>query len=324
MKIQTFSIVIGTRACNAGCPFCVSSMTGFAELPKNRAINQEHLKKACRLAQLSGTTTVLFTGKGEPTLYPDEITAYLDALAPYEFPFIELQTNALSIGRLARGTEPDTKLTEAHLEAWRERGLNTVAISTVGLEGLLNGAVYDEDYPRIERTVAYLRQYGFTVRLCVMMMHGRAHMGQEGSKGVNSPKTLAPVIEWCRKNDVAQLKVSPLRKPKKTEDSEASQFVERCGVSEKEIRAVSAWLKKTGTPLMHLMHGAAIYDVGGQNVCLADCLTVDAKSDDIRTLIYYSNGRLTYDWQYDGATLLSGLPDWKKEEDDKVHLSVAK
>ena len=27
MKIQTFSIVAGTEACNAKCPFCVSKMT---------------------------------------------------------------------------------------------------------------------------------------------------------------------------------------------------------------------------------------------------------------------------------------------------------
>ena len=39
MRIQTISVVVGTRAGNARCPFCVSRMTGFSELPATRGIN---------------------------------------------------------------------------------------------------------------------------------------------------------------------------------------------------------------------------------------------------------------------------------------------
>ncbi|MDO8598925.1 MAG: hypothetical protein Q7S02_02355, partial [bacterium] len=55
MKIQTFSIVVGTRACNARCPFCVSRMTGFDELPKRGAISAKNFSVAARLAQIAGT-----------------------------------------------------------------------------------------------------------------------------------------------------------------------------------------------------------------------------------------------------------------------------
>ncbi len=55
---------------------------------------------------------------------------------------------------------------------------------------------------------------------------------------------------------------------------------------------------------MTLMHGAVGYDVGGQNVCLTDCLTLDASNEDIRQLIFFPDGRLGYDWQYEGAVLL--------------------
>ena len=65
MEIQTFSIVVGTRACNASCPFCVSRMTGFGKLPKARVINERNFRKACLLAERAGSTTVLMTGKGE-------------------------------------------------------------------------------------------------------------------------------------------------------------------------------------------------------------------------------------------------------------------
>jgi len=116
LKIQTFSIVIGTSACNAGCPFCVSSMTGYGVLPHNRDIDVRNLRKACRMAQLSGCQTVLFTGKGEPTLYPDEVTEYLREMQPYDFPKIEIQTNALAIGRLARDGKSGCKLTAEDLD----------------------------------------------------------------------------------------------------------------------------------------------------------------------------------------------------------------
>lgn len=99
MKISTFSIVTGSAACNARCPFCVSHMTPPSDVElKPPEVNWRNFKKACRLAQLGGTTTVMFTGKGEPTLFPDQISDYLMVLKGYDFPLIELQTNAIVIG----------------------------------------------------------------------------------------------------------------------------------------------------------------------------------------------------------------------------------
>ena len=96
MKIQTFTIVAGTAACNAKCPFCISKMTPKQGVSfKEPEVNWRNFAKACRLAQVNNVSTVLFTGKGEPTLYPEQITQYLKELQPYNFPLIELQTNAL-------------------------------------------------------------------------------------------------------------------------------------------------------------------------------------------------------------------------------------
>src|SRR5258708_843709 len=66
MKIQTFTIVAGSLACDARCPFCVAEMTPAhgttLTLP---APNWRNFEKACQLALMSGVTTVLITGKGE-------------------------------------------------------------------------------------------------------------------------------------------------------------------------------------------------------------------------------------------------------------------
>ena len=66
MHFQTFSIVVGTRACNASCPFCISKQTGLFGTPIK--VNWRNFHIACNLAQKANTTTVLLTGKGEPTL----------------------------------------------------------------------------------------------------------------------------------------------------------------------------------------------------------------------------------------------------------------
>lgn len=305
MRIQTFSIVVGTRACNAGCPFCVSHMTGFDEIPARGAIYRPNFEKACRLAQLRESTTVLMTGKGEPTLYPQEITEYLVLLETWNFPLIELQTNALDIGWLAQDGAPrDSKhLTRQMLARWRELGLNTIAISVVSEQPEHNAQVYlnrsrHKDYPDLARTIAFLHGIGFTVRLCVMMQ----------KEAVDSPERVGELVEFCRRVEVDQLTIRPIRKPTApTQSDSTSLYVTQRGLDTSEIDTIQDWVDGHGTRLMSLMHGAAVYDFKGQNVCLSDCLTVDASGDDIRTLIFYSDGRLAYDWQYEGATILRGV-----------------
>ncbi len=295
MRIQTFSIVVGTRACNARCPFCVSKMTGFDEIPASREINTRHFDKAARFAQMAGTTTVLMTGKGEPTLYPAEITRYLDLLGRWQFPFIELQTNALELGRLARdGRSRVRGLDLQALEAWNRAGLNTIAISTVGVREGDNRAVYHEDYPDLAATIRFLHGLGFVVRLCVMMQRGC----------VDSPERLDEVLSFCRESKVEQLTARSIRRPRLTSDEGASSYVGERGLADGEIAAIRDWVRARGTLLMTLLHGAEVYDVGGQNLCLSDCLTIRGEAEDIRTLIFYGDGRLAYDWQYDGARLL--------------------
>ena len=244
---------------------------------------------------MAGTTTVLMTGKGEPTLYPGEITRYMDLLAPWQFPFIEIQTNALEIGRLARdGRSRVRGLDVQALEAWNRAGLNTIAISTVGVRAEDNRAVYHEDYPDLAATIRFLHGHGFVVRLCVMMQRGC----------VDSPDRLDEVLAFCREARVEQLTARSIRRPKLTSDAVASSYVGERGLSEGEISGIRDWVRERGTLLMTLLHGAEVYDVRGQNLCLSDCLTIRGEAEDIRTLIFYGDGRLAYDWQYDGARLL--------------------
>jgi hypothetical protein len=46
-----------------------------------------------------------------------------------------------------------------------------------------------------------------------------------------------------------------------------------------------------------------VYDVDGQNVCLSNCLSNDPQTGDLRNLIFFPDGHVRWDWQYQGAIL---------------------
>jgi molybdenum cofactor biosynthesis enzyme MoaA len=307
MKIQTFSIVIGTSACDAACPFCISHTTGFENLPKGYEVNYRNLRKAIRLAQMGGSTTVLLTGKGEPTLYPDEIKFYLHQLKD-QFPFVELQTNAIQMGHIAHAQTGDfalpsyVRFNQNELKEWHELGLNTIAISTVGVNHKHNEQIYRKPYPDLARTIEHLHWLGFSVRLCVMMVNNM----------VDSPGRVREVIRWCKKMQVEQLTIRPIRRPDPKrlvvlQRTSEDKYIASHGLTEAQEKTIREAIEQDGSHIMTLMNGghqARVYDYEGQNVCVSDCLTVEPSSDEIRTLIYYGSGKLFYDWQYQGARLL--------------------
>ena len=131
MKVRTFSVVAGTTACNAKCPFCVAKMTPIQGMNRRAIINYRNLKIACRLAEKADVTTALITGKGEPTLYPDMISSYLAQLSQH-FPLLELQTNGLLLA---------TPNFDVHLKQWYGLGLTTISLSVVHYEDKRNDAI---------------------------------------------------------------------------------------------------------------------------------------------------------------------------------------
>ena len=136
MKVKTLSIVVGGRKCNAKCPFCVSKLTGKGCSDEDNTINLRNFKKTCELAKQSGVSNVILTGKGEPLLYPDLITKYLELLESYNFPFIELQTNGIALDNIDGHT----------LQKWYDFGLTTVSLSCVDAHASDSRHIYGENY----------------------------------------------------------------------------------------------------------------------------------------------------------------------------------
>ncbi len=287
MKFQTFSIVVGTRACNAHCPFCISKQTGLFGTPPE--VNWRNFHIACRLAQKAETTTVLLTGKGEPTLYPKHVTDTLVNLKSYDFPLIEMQTNGLAIA--------EGKINDYTLRAWYDLGLTTIAISVVHWLPQYNSTIYTPNgsHYDLSRLIEKLHGIGFSIRLCVMMLKGY----------VDSPSMVEGLINFAKQNKVEQLTIRNIKPSEVTDDPAVTQWTREHALSEDEFLK-SVWaIRFQGTLLQHLMHGMDVYDFNGQNVCLGNCLTRDANGkDEFRQLIFFPDGSLYYDWTYRGARIL--------------------
>jgi len=290
MKIQTFSVVAGTAACNAKCPFCISKMTGKELGYKEPKVNWRNFKKACRLAQISNVSTVLFTGKGEPTLFPNQLTKYLEKIKKFEFPLIELQTNALVFGDSLKKYLP-------YLKKWHDLGLNTMAISIAHYKDNKNKEIYtpNSKYPNLKTTMKRLHGFGYSIRLCCML----------AKNYIDSVKEVKKLIGFAKENNVEQLTVRAIVAPTEKSKSDSTyNWTKKHVLTKKQIDTINNYIKKNAKKLMTLNYGAVIWDLNGQNIATSNCLTIKPESDNIRQLIYFPDGHLRYDWQYKGAILI--------------------
>jgi MoaA/NifB/PqqE/SkfB family radical SAM enzyme len=295
MKFQTLSLVAGTQACNAKCPFCVSRMTGMEYIDsKPEQINERNLRKALRLAEIGNVTTVIITGKGEPLLFPSHINTYMDNLAEFNFPFTELQTNA----GILEMDEWKGAYIDNYLGWWAQRGLTTILISNVGFDSELNRQVYfphKKSWIDIQKVVDKIQKHGINVRLTTVGING----------GIDSPDKLNKLLEWAEFLGVKQLTWRPVNKPTgEGSDGGVYNWVKDNGLRHDQVQSISDYVTRNGTLLYKLVHGAAVYDLHGKNFCLSNCLTHDPNEETVRQLIFYPDGSLYTDWQYKGSVLL--------------------
>lgn len=290
-KAENFSIVCGTAACNASCPFCVSKMTGIEQLgTRPQPINWRNFDIAARMARDMRVGSVMITGKGEPTLFPNQITEYLEHLKPHRFPLIDLQTNAIMFEKRA-------KEYEEYLKKWYDLGLGFVAISVVSHRVDLNREVYtprDKEYINLPAVIENLHRIGFSTRFSVTMFSG----------GVDSYEKTEEMINWTRKMGVAQLTLRRIAKPEISENTEIERWTEEHFLSDMQIREVKRYLDSNGSVVLEGGHGSLVYDIGGQNVCLTNALTHSPDPSKVRQLIFFPDGKIYHDWKFEGSRLL--------------------
>ena len=301
MKIQTFSVVVGGDSCNAKCPYCVSKLTGSKNGlevgQKPMEISKRNFDKACNFAQMSGVSTVLLTGKGEPTLYINHITRYLELLEKWNFPFIELQTN----GILFHNQTTNPFISDSLLKDWYAAGLTTVSLSCVHYLPAPNNEIFGNDIHLLSN-VARLHDIGFSVRISCVGVGGM----------IDNVSEIRAFARWCKIHKVEQFTWRPvtnisLQEAKGTvAKKDIYEWIKLNGISDKDVKSINGWFEthSESTLLLELAHGAKVYDINGQNISINSCLTHSTNPDDIRQLIFSSDGHLRFDWTKEGAIII--------------------
>lgn len=288
MRIETFTVVAGSTACNARCPFCISKQTPNSGVPNTEPkVNWRNLKIGIGLAKANGVTTALITSKGEATLFPSQLNDFVYNLGR-EFPLVELQTNGL----LLHGQRWINRLTEMYND-----GLTTVALSVVHWENDKNREIYTphkDEYPDLVATIKLLHDIGLSVRLTLMM----------ATPWFDNWKDVRDLMNFSQINKVEQTTIRPVILADSNSKPEIAEWTQKHVLTPNQLHQITSHVEQEGTLVMTLPHGAKIYDYHGQNLCLADCLTLEAETSDLRQLIFFPDGALRYDWQYEGARLL--------------------
>jgi MoaA/NifB/PqqE/SkfB family radical SAM enzyme len=287
--------VVGGSACNAKCPYCVSKLTGCTNGievgQKAMDINKRNFNIGCNFAKMSGVSTVLLTGKGEPTLYPDHITRYLEQLEKWQFPFIELQTNGILLHEL-----------QDELKEWYDAGLTTVSLSVADYLSNQNMQIFGDNI-QLEANIERLHRIGFSVRISCVGVAGM----------IDTVEKVFAFTKWCKEHEVEQLTWRPATNvlPHEVGDDpvqrDVYEWIEANGVKNSNLIKIQDYFTYTdGTvsKLLELAHGASVFDVDGQNISINSCLTSSTDPDDIRQLIFSSDGHLRYSWTKEGAIIL--------------------
>jgi molybdenum cofactor biosynthesis enzyme MoaA len=288
MKTHTFSIVVGDARCDFNCPYCISKMTLSEPTKPNTPTRWDRFDSAMRIVEMAadGLVSALLTGKGEPCLFPHQISAYLSRMEK-RFPLVDLQTNGFELAQM-----PDSIL-----PMWADLGLTLVCVSVAHYDArtsnVIMGAPTSPGYNYWD-LVDKIHNAGLACRINCTMVHG----------GVETGYDVGMLIDKCRDKGVEQLTIRRVAKPSHTRSCKISGWVDHNLPAMSEEDLYLHLRDNGGKELLKLPHGASVFDMRGQNVCVGNCITSTTDPNDIRQIIFFPDGRIAYDWKYPGARIL--------------------
>lgn len=297
VKMYIFNVLVGTRACDGRCHCCISGMTpprGMVSL-KEEPINWDRFNVALAHAAEWQAETEMLTGKGEPCLFPQQITDYLKATKKFEeehgfhFKTKEIQTNGLKIAQKPEVYNP-------FLKEWKALGLDTISISIIHYEAEANHQFYNpykKSYIELPQLVKQLHDSGLRARLSCIFIKGL----------IDSPQKVVELIDYARENHVDELTIRSMSKPDRSEDEAIYKWVEENEISLEQKKQITAKIWRLGEPVRPYPWGAIVFDVKGQNVCLTNCISPDDLPGTHRLLVFFPNGTIATGWTEDAEVL---------------------
>ena len=282
-EATTYSIIAGNKNCTYDCGICISKMTpDYGIGAKEPEVNWEKFERANEIAKNYNAKSVIITGKGEPTLYPAQITKYLHKLEKYNFGRIELQTNGSEIAKQG--------LMDNFLDVWYDHGLSTISVSIYHYDEKKNNELArpksGQGY-NLGNLIEKINKHGLNTRLsCVMM-----------KDYIDNPDEVKNLIRYSKQNNVFQLTLRIADAPNNSLDVITEEIVKKYGVKGNELKDISDYLERAGKRCDVLSYGAVIYEVDGQNVAFTSGLSENAGKEEGRNLIFFPQGWLTTSWE---------------------------
>jgi molybdenum cofactor biosynthesis enzyme MoaA len=195
----SLSLMVGPPKCNLVCPYCVSKMSYRLRAKPGEPLTMERIAFLVdRFLDVAGRRTGerlsgIITGKGEPTLAPSrEIGELIELLARKDY-VPELQTNG-------------TLLNSDNLSYWKEKGLQTVAISCVSHLDDVNSRIMAGG--RLEwnlgNAVKKARDLGLLIRLTAILT----------KDGIDSPDSFLAFLNWAKGNGATQVTLRKMGEPR--------------------------------------------------------------------------------------------------------------
>ena len=291
----TLSLVAGPDTCNARCPFCIARMVPSKFVDRKAIpINTDQLKVALDRAVTGGSDTILITGNGEPTMFPDQITQYLDEVDRFARERMvtlrrEMQTNGLLF-------EQQPERYDTYLREWAAKGLQTIAVSVSHYAPEKNREIYTPhrpDYIDLVSLINRIKGFGIRVRLTVVLMKGF----------IDSPEKVEKMIAFARDNNVEEISLLPVNEPNSSKDPHSSKWVHENRLTQDQLVAIQRHIEGGGRLVKEFGFGGKVFDYDGQNVCITDCITPEPGINTERRLIFYPRGVMAHDW--DDSTVIS-------------------
>lgn len=290
----TLSLVAGPDTCNARCPFCIARMVPSKHMDRTSTpINKSMLEKALDVATKGGADTVLVTGNGEPTIFPGQITTYLEEVSNFEASNNktlrkELQTNGMLL-------ETQSEKYDRHLSRWAELGLQTIALSVSHYASEKNSEIYtpQKDYINLSSLINRVKKHGIRVRLTVVMIKGY----------IDSTSEVENMLNFAKLNNVDEVSLLPVNEPDISYDPEVSKWIDDNRLSSEQLTAIQSFIEKNSTLIKSFKFGAKVYDFQGQNVCVTDCVAKMPEGEGQRRIIFYPKGAISHDWD-DKTTII--------------------
>lgn len=275
LKAENLSICTPSSACDKRCPYCVSRMT--TEIKYNQPLMRRNIFKVKKMAECAEVTSVLFTGKGEPTLDLSELYYMMKVFEDFQ---IELQTNGKSLLADIAKTGGDN-IMQLYI-----MGLNVLAVSLDDIN----------DFKNMSPLFRYAQRMGIVTRATVNISDKLNNTNFRG------------IVHACQANYLEQLTFRRLSVPSHPRDTTIANWIENHAPDklwEWWVDMINQGLKKEGILLRQLNHGVTVWDYQGLSLSWSDyCIQETNQGNNVRSLIFQGDGHLYTSWNSKASIIL--------------------